>query len=106
MYLDILLSHTAIADAASSTAQPTVVRDEPENMTDSDYESGPGVQIADIHTASGEIDDMHNDSDTEKVSHPSVHARHSGQETIPGVGRPLGEVTSYPEHNKAMTDYP
>jgi len=106
IYLDILLSHTAIAHAASSTAQPTFVRDEPENMTDSDYESGPELQIADIHTPSGEIDDMHNDSETEKVSHPSVHARHSGQETIPGAGRPLGEVASYPELNTAMTDYP
>jgi len=106
MHLDILLSHTVIADAASSTAQPTFVRDEPENMTDSDYESDPGLQIADIHTASGEIDDIHNDSDTEEVSHPSVHARHSGQETIPSAGRPLGEVASYPELNKAMTDYP
>jgi len=32
--------------------------------------------------------------------------RHSGQETIPGAGRPLGEVAGYTELNKAMTDDP
>ena len=106
MHLDIVLSLNAIADAASSTARPTFVRDELENMTDSDYESDPGLEIADIHTTSGEIDDMHNDSDTEDVSHPPVHARPSGQETIPGAGRPLGEVAGYTELNKAMTDDP
>jgi len=106
MHLDIVLSLNAIADAASSTARPTFVRDELENMTDSDYESDPGLEIADIHTTSGEIDDMHNDSDTEDVSHPPVRARPSGQETIPGAGRPLGEVAGYTELNKAMTDDP
>jgi len=106
MHLDIVLSLHAIANAASSTARPTFVRDELENMTDSDYESDPRLEIADIHTISGEIDDMHNDSDTEDVSHPRVRARPSGQETIPGAGRPLGEVAGYIELNKAMTDDP
>ena len=36
MHLDIVLSLNAIADAACSTARPTSVRDELENMTDSD----------------------------------------------------------------------
>jgi len=77
-------------------------------MTDSDYESDPGLAIADIHTASGEIDDIYNDSDTQYVSHPGppVRACSSGQETIPGAGRPLGEVAGYTELNKAMTDDP
>jgi len=62
MHLDIALFLTTIADATSSTARTTFVRDELENMTDSGYESDPGLEIADIHTASGgEIDDMHND---------------------------------------------
>ena len=74
MHLDIVLSLNAIADAASSTARPTFVRNELENMTDSDYESDPGLKITDIHTTSGEIDDMHNDSDTEDVSHQPVRA--------------------------------
>jgi len=72
MHVDIVLSLNTIADAASSTARPTFVRDELENMTDSDNESDPGLEIADIHTTSGEIDDMHNDSDKEDVSHPPV----------------------------------
>jgi len=49
---------------------------------------------------------MQNDSDTEKGSNPPVWVRPSGQETIPGAGRPLGEVASYTELNKAMTDDP
>jgi len=49
---------------------------------------------------------MQNDSDTEDVSHPPVHVRLSGQETIPGGGRPLGEVAGYTELNKALTDDP
>jgi len=106
MHLDIVLSLNAIADTASSTARPTFVRDELENMTVSDYDSDPGLEIADIHTASGEIDDIPNDSDTEDVSHPPVRTRHSGQETIPGAGRPLGEVAGYTELNKALTDNP
>jgi len=61
MHLDIVLSLNAIADAASSTARPTFGRDVLENMTDSDYESDPRLEIADIHTTSGEIDNMHND---------------------------------------------
>jgi len=75
-------------------------------MTVSNYDSDPGLEIADIHTASGEIDDIPNDSDTEHVSHPPVRARSSSQETIPGAGRPLGEVAGYTELNKAMTDNP
>ena len=104
MHLDIVLSLNAIADAGSSTVRPTFVRDVLENMTHSDHESDPGLEITDIHTTRGEIDDMHNDSDTEDVSHPPVRARPSGQETIPGAGRPLGEVAGYTGLNKAMTD--
>jgi len=74
MHLDIVPSLNAIAEAASSTTRPTFVRDKLENMTDSDYKSDPGLEIADIHTASGEIDDMHNDSDTKDVSHPPARA--------------------------------
>jgi len=106
MHHDVVLSLNAIADAAYSAGRPTFVRDEPENMTDSDYESDPRLEIADIHTASGKIDNMHNDSDREDVSHPQVRARPSGQETIPGAGRPLGEVAGYTELNKALTDDP
>jgi len=102
MHLDIVLSLTAIADAASMG--PTFVRDELENLTDSDYESDCRLEIPDFHTASGEIDDMQNDSDTEEVSHPPVRGRPSGEETIPGAGRPLGKVAGYTELNKAMTD--
>jgi len=49
---------------------------------------------------------MRNDSDAEEVSHPLVRVRPSGQETIPGAGRLLGEVAGYTELNKAMTDDP
>jgi len=104
IHLDIVLSRNAIADAACSTARPTFGRHELENMTDSDNESDPELEIGDIHTASGEIDDMNNDSDTEDISTPLVPARASGQETIPGAGRPLGEVAGSTELNKAMTD--
>jgi len=104
MHLDIVLSLSAIADAASMG--PTFVRDEHENLTDSDYESDCRLEIPDFHRASGEIDDMQNDSDTEEVSHPLVRVRPSGQETIPDAGRLLGEVAGYTELNKAMTDDP
>jgi len=104
MHLDIVLSLSAIADAASMG--PTFVPDELENLTDSDYESDCRLEIPDFHRASGEIDDMQNDSDTEDVSHPPVRVRPSRQETIPGAGRPLGEVGGYTELNKAMTDDP
>jgi len=104
MHLDIVLSLSAIADTASMG--PNFVRDELENLTDSDYESDCRIEIPNFHTASGEIDDMQNDSDTEDVSHPPVRVRPSGQETIPGAGRPLGEVAGYTELNKVMTDNP
>jgi len=104
MHLDIVLSLSAIADAASMG--PTFIRDELENLTDSDYESDCRLKIPDFHTASGEVEDMQNDSDTEEVSHPPVCVRPSGQENIPGAGRPLGEVAGYTELNKAMTDDP
>jgi len=106
MHFDIVLFLNAIADAASGTARHTFVCDELENMTDLEYESDPGLEIADIHTASGEIDDMHNNSETEDVSYPPVRACSSGQETISSAGRPLSEVAGYPELNKAMTDDP
>ena len=104
MHLDIVLSLSAIADAAS--IGPTFVHDELESLTDSDYKSDCRLEIPDFPTASGEIDDMQNDSDTEDVSHPPVRVRPSGQETIPGASRPLGEVAGYPELNKAMTNDP
>jgi len=104
MHLDIGLSLSAIADAASMG--PTFVRDELENLTDADYESDCRLEIPGFHTASGVIDDMQNDSDAEDISHPQVCVRPSGQETIPGAGRPLGKVASYTELNKAMTDDP
>ena len=85
---------------------PTFVRDELENLTGSDYESDCRLEILDFHTASGEIDDMQNGTDTEDVSHPPVSARPSCQETMPGAGRPHGEVAGYTELNKAMTDQP
>jgi len=106
MHLDIVLSLNAIADAASSTARSTLVCDELENITDSDYESDSGLEIADIHKASGKIDDMHNDSDREDVSHPPVHVCPLGQETMPGAGRPLCEVAGYTELTKAITNDP
>ena len=104
MHLDFVLSLSTIADAASMG--PTFVRDKLENLTNSDYESDCRLEIPDFHTASDEIDDMQNDSDTEDVSHPPVHVCPSGQETIPGAGRPLGEVAGNTELNKAMTDDP
>jgi len=103
MHLDIVLSLNALADTALSTARPTFVRDELENMNDSGCEYEPGLAIADIHTASGDINHMNNDADTEDVSHPPVRSGPSGQETIPGSGRLLVEVADYPELNKAMT---
>jgi len=104
MHLDIVLSLSAIADVASMG--PTFVRDELENLINSDYESDCRLEIPDFHTASGEIDDMQNDSDTEDISDPAVRVRSSGQETITGAGRLLGEVPGYAELNKAMTDDP
>jgi len=74
---------------------PTFVGDQLENLTDSDYESDCSLQIPDFHTASGEIDDRQNDSDTEEVSHQPVRLRTLGQETIPGACRPLGKVAGY-----------
>jgi len=84
---------------------PTFVRDELENLTVSDYESESRLEVTDFHTASGEIDDMQTDSDTEDVSRPLVRMRPSRQETIPCAGRPLREVAAYTELNKAMTNH-
>ena len=104
MHLDIVLSLSAIADAASMG--PTFVRDELANLPDSDYESDCRLEIPDFHTASGETDDMQNDSDTEDVTHAPVCLRPLSQETIPGTGRPVSQVAGYTELNKAMTDDP
>ena len=104
MHLDIVLSLTVIADPAAMG--PTFVPDELENLTDSDYQFDCRLEIPDFHTASGEIEDMQNDSDTEDISHPPVRVRPSGQESIPGAGRPLCEVAGYTELHKAMTDDP
>jgi len=102
MHLDIILSLSAIADVASM--RPTFVRDELENLTDSDYESDCRLEIPDFHTVSSEIDDMQNDSDREEVSHPPVRVRPWGPETMRCAGTPCGEVAGYTELNKAMTD--
>jgi len=73
MHLDIVLSLSPIADATSM--RPTFVHDELENLTDSDYESHCRLEIPDLHTASGEIDDMQHDSDTKKFpTHQSACA--------------------------------
>jgi len=104
MHLDIVLSLSAIVDTASMGT--TFVRDEFENLTHSDYEFHSRREVPDFDTASGERDDIQNDSDTEEVSHAPVRLRPSGQETIGGAGRPLGEVAGYTELNKAMTDDP
>jgi len=104
MHLDMVLSLSAIADAASM--RPTFVLDELENLTNSAYESDCALKIPDFHTASSEIEDMQNDSDTEEVSHTPVRVRPSGQETIPGASRPLGKVAGYTELNKVRTDDP
>jgi len=59
MHLDIVLSLSAIADPASMG--PTFVREQLENLPDSDYESDCRLEIPDFHIASGEIEDMQND---------------------------------------------
>jgi len=88
MHLDIGLSLCAIAAAASM--QPTFVCNELENLIDSNSEPDCRLEILDFHTASGEIDDMQNNSETEDISHSQVCVRPSSQETIPHAGRPHG----------------
>ena len=100
MHHNRVLSLSAIADAAS--IGPTFVCEELENLTDSDYESDCRLEVPDFHKASGVIDDMQKHSDMEDVSHPPVLVRPSGQETIPGAGRPLGEVTGYTDVRGAL----
>ena len=56
MHLDMVLSLSAIVDAASMG--PAFVRNELENLTNSDYESHCRLEIPDLHTPSGEIADM------------------------------------------------
>ena len=75
-------------------------------MTNSENESDCRLEISDFHTASGEIDDMQNDSETKEVSHPPVRMRPSGQETLPCAGKPLREAASNTEFNKALADDP
>jgi len=104
MHLDIGLSLSGSPHAAPMG--PTFVHDVLENLTDSDYKSDCRLEIPDFHTASGEIDDMQNESDMEEVSHPLLCVHPSGQETIPGAGRPLREVGGNTELNKAMTNNP
>jgi len=102
MYLDIVLSRSAMADAACIV--PTFVRDELENLTDSDHKSDWRLRLRDFNTASSDMDDIQNHSGREDVSHPPVCVRSSGHETIPGGSRLLGEVASYTELNLAMTN--
>ena len=92
MYLVMVLSLSAIADATSAV-RITFVSDKPENLTESDYESDPELETTNFHTASGVIDDMQN-SDMEDVCHlPVCGHPASGQETILGAGNPFGEVS-------------
>jgi len=56
MHVDIVLSLRGIADTASMG--PTFVRDEHESLTPAEYESDCRLEIADFHTATGEMDDM------------------------------------------------
>jgi len=62
--------------------------------------------MADVHTASGVIDEMHNASDREDISHQPVCVSLSGQETNHSASSPLGEVAGYTGLNMGITDNP
>jgi len=47
---------------------------------------------------------MWHDSDEEDISQPPARRRPSSQETIPGAGRPLGDVDDYRDLNQTMAD--
>ena len=107
MHLDIVLSLRAIADPTSGSPRPTAfISDGNINRSDSDYESDPGLEIADCRVACNEIDDIEHDSDAEDISRPPTRGSPSSKETIPGAGRPFGDVNNYTELNRATTNDP
>src|SRR5437588_2333510 len=77
MHLDIVLSLRAIADPTSGSPRPTAfISDGNINRSDSDYESDPGLEIADCRVACNEIDDIEHDSDTEDIPDPPRAGAH------------------------------
>ena len=78
-----------------------------EDESDSDYESDPGLEAIDCDSAGDEMDnDTQHDSDAEDSDtfQPPDMASPSSQQTIPGTGRAIGDVSGYAELNKAMKD--
>src|SRR5437588_4152081 len=71
MHLDIVLSLLAIANPTSGSPRPTAfISDGNINQSDLDYESDPGLEIADCWVACNKIDDIEHDLDAEAIFRP------------------------------------
>ena len=82
MHLDIVRSLHPNADLILPV-QTSFVFNENFDQSNLDYESYQGLEIADYHTSSSEIDnDMPNDSNAEDVSLPPLSGRPLSQATI------------------------
>ena len=92
MHYKLLLSLRAIVDTSLPRLR-AFAPDENSDQGDSDYESHLMLEIADCYAASNDPSDMQPDSEEEDFSQPPDRGRRSSQESIPGAGRALGDVT-------------
>ena len=102
---DILLSLRAIVDTILPGLR-AFAPDENSHHCHFDYKFDPMLKIADCYVASNNPGDIQHDSDKEDISLPPDCGRPSSQESIPGAGRVLRDVTSYTKLNEAMVDDP
>src|SRR5205807_1981997 len=107
MHLDIIFSHSAIADMTSIAQAPFLHTHDESELSDTDYTSDTRPEIADCHAARDEINEyMQNDPDVGDACHSPVRGCPSIQQTISRAGRLLSNVVGYTDLNKAMTDDP
>jgi len=102
---DIVLSLPPIADPILvSPRMTTCLRDRNISQIDCDYEFALGLEIADCQAADEGMSDMQHDSDNENIFQTRAQGGRASQDTIPGAGRPLGDLNDYRELNHTMAD--
>jgi len=118
---DIMLLRRQIADLGSATSpgRTAFIEDETVNQCvtsavdefaegwgNSDYESDPPILGHDLPNEQETGSNIEHDSDSEDVSRRPDKSIPWSRQTIPGAGRPLGDVTGYEELNQAILDEP
>ena len=105
MHYDFRFSLSAIVDTTLPGLR-AFTPDENSIQCDSDYESNPMLEIADCYAASNDPSDLQYNSEKEDFSQPPDRRHPSSQETVPGAGRALGNITGYMELDETMIDNP